>query len=283
MGPTAAHTARSSDRVVIAIRIRIFGSDVAGRAYIEETRTLDVSRNGALIIVGRNLIPQEEIVLHVEATGKESPAQIVGQVRSEPEGFVYGVRLLDPSVNLWDINFLPLSESERAIMRTLLECAKCHLREVVYLEEYEAEVYHAHRYIYHECKRCREATIWNEAAYEAPGKKDMVVPPPPPRPAEPVPRPRTEDRRRHSRLKSQFRACIRYKQHYQEEILEVNNVSRGGVCFETPKHLKPGTKFDIAIPYSPGMANIFVPAEVVRLRPLPDKNRYEIGAAYLKR
>ena len=60
MGPTAAHTARSSDRVVIAIRIRIFGSDVAGRAYIEETRTLDVSRNGALIIVGDVLKARKE-------------------------------------------------------------------------------------------------------------------------------------------------------------------------------------------------------------------------------
>jgi hypothetical protein len=282
MGTTDSHTVRSSDRVAISIRIRVFGSEVDGRAFIEEAQTLDVSRNGGLIIIDRNLTPEEEIVIRVEDTGKESPAQIVGQIRSEPDGFVYGVKLLEPSVNLWDINFLPLSESERAIMRTLLECAKCHLREVVYLEEYETEVYYAHRYLYHPCKRCRESTIWNEAACEAPEKKEKLAPPAPPAPAEPVPARRTVNERRHVRIKCQFPACIRYKQHYREEILQVNNISRGGVCFNTGKPLTPGTKFDIAIPYSPGVANIFVPAEVVRVKPIPHENLYEVGAAYLQ-
>jgi hypothetical protein len=65
--------------------------------------------------------------------------------------------------------------------------------------------------------------------------------------------------------------------------LEVNDVSRGGACFTTRKYLPPGTKMEIAVPYSPGMANIFVPAEIVRLKAIPDKEFYECGAAYIKR
>ena len=287
MGKPVGYTTRASDRVAIAILVRIFGSDVDGRAYVEEARTQVVSRNGALIVVDRKLIPQEEVVLHVKATGKESPAQIVGQVRRELEGFVYGIRVLEPRVNLWDIKFPPLSESSRALLRTLLECAKCHLREVVYFEEFEAEVFQAHRFIHHDCQRCRESTIWKKVDYETPPESIDAPPKSVGSPSPSAAAVQTDslppsNRRRHPRIKCQFRACIRYKQHYDEEILEVENISRGGVCFATSKCLVPGTKFDIAIPYSPGTANIFVPAQVVRQRPIPGKNLYEIGAAYLR-
>jgi hypothetical protein len=282
MGTTPSHPARSTDRVAIVIQIQIFGADVEGLAYSEEARTLEVSRNGALILVNRNLTPQEEIMIRRKRTGKEAPAQIVGQVRKEPDGFVYGVTLLDPSINLWDINFIPLSESERPVARTLLECAKCRLREVVYLEEFEAEVYHANRYIYHPCKRCRESTIWNETAHEPTERKQEVAWPPPAPLPEPAPPPRTRNERQYTRIHCKLQACIRYKQ-YEEEVLEVNDLSRGGICFTTRKYLTPGTRIEIAIPYSPGNANIFVPAEIVRLKPIPEKNLYECGAAYLKR
>jgi len=278
-----ASRTRLFDRVTIAIPIRIFGSDLKGRAYSEEGRTLEVSRNGALIAIPRELIPQEEVVLRVEATGKEAAAQIVGQVRRERDELIYGVKLVDPSANLWDINFPPLSESGRAVMRTLLECAKCHRRDVVHLEEFETEVFLAHRYIYHDCPRCRESTIWNETAYgaaDAPvaasrGTPSLAFP-------APSPKARTVNERRHVRTKCQLRACIRFRQNYPEEVLQLKNISRGGVCFATAKNLSPGTRFDIAVPYSPEMANIFVPAEVVRVRPLPNENRYEIGAAYVR-
>jgi len=282
MGATPSRPPRKTDRVALGIQIRIFGADVEGRAFSEEARTLEVSRTGAMILANRNLTPLEEILIRRERTGKEAPAQIVGQVRKEPDGFVYGVRLLDPSINLWDINFVPLSESDRGVGRTLLECAKCQLREVVYLEEFEAEVYHANHYLYHNCKRCRESTIWKQTAHE-PTEREQEIPPPPPAPSpEPLPAPRPRIERRHNRINCKLKACIRFKQ-YDDEVLEVEDVSRGGVCFTTRKYLSPGTKIEIAMPYSPGMANIFVSAEIVRLTPIPDKNLYECGAAYLKR
>jgi hypothetical protein len=281
MGTTPSHPARSTDRVALVIQIRIFGADVEGRAFSEEARTLEVSRQGAMILANRNLTPQEEILIRRERTGKEAPAQIVGQVRKEADGFVYGVRLLDPSVNLWEINFVPLSETERGVGRTLLECAKCQLRKVVDLEEFEAEVYYANRYIYHTCNRCRESTIWKETAHE-PTEREPVGPPPPPAPTpEPAPAPRSEIVRQHNRINCKLKACIRFK-HDDEEVLEVDDVSRGGCGFTTYKYLPPGTTIEVALPYSPGMANIFVPAEIVRRRHIPEQYMYQYGAAYIK-
>lgn len=284
MDSTPAYPARTSDRVAIGIQVQIFGSDVEGHAYSENARTVEVSRGGALITVKRHLTPEEEVIIRRERTSKEALARIVGQVKQSSDGFVYGVKLLDPDVNIWDINFVPLSESERAVARTLLECAKCRLREVVYLEEFETEVYHANRFIYRTCKRCRESTIWNEAAHEA-AERDagLKPPPPPPPPPAPTPEPRTKNERRHNRIRCHLQACIRFQKFFEEEVLEVNDMSRGGISFLTRKYLAPGTKIEIAMPYSPGMANIFVPAEIVRLRHLPNKNMYECGAAYLKR
>lgn len=282
MGTTLSRPARLSDRVALSIQIRVFGKDGEGREFSAEGRTLEVSRHGALILTNRNLTPQEEILIRRELTGKKASAQIVGQVRQEPEGLAYGMRFLDPSINLWDIDFRPLSESERAVGRTLLECAKCRLREVVYLEEFEAEVYYANRSIYHPCKRCLESTVWNETAHESAEREQVISPPQDAPPPEPAPAPRTRNERQHTRINCRFQACIRYLPHNEEDTLEVNDISRGGICFTTHKHLAPGTQFEIAIPYSAGNANVFVPAEIVRLKTIPNQNRYEYGAAYVR-
>ncbi len=287
MGTNWSHAPRASDRVTLNLQIRISGTGVDGHVFSEKARTLLVSRNGAMILIGRNLTPQEEILIRREGIGKESPALVLGQVRKQADGFVYGVKLLNPSINLWEINFVPLSEEERAVGRTLLQCGKCGLREVIYLEEFEAEVFHANRYIYHTCNRCHESTIWNETKHDPTEWMREISPPPPPPapppPPEPVPMPRSKNERRHNRIGCKLRACIRFESHFEDEVLEINDVSRGGVSFTTRKYLAPGTKIEIAVPYSAGMANIFVPAEIVRLKPIPDKNLYECGAAYIKR
>jgi hypothetical protein len=282
-----SHLPRTSDRVTLTLQIRISGTAVDGHVFSEKARTLLLSPNGAMIIIGRNLTPQEEILIRRDAIGKESPAQVLGLVKKQADGFVYGVKLLNPTVNLWEINFIPLSEEQRAVGRTLLQCGKCGLREVIYLEEFEIEVYHANQYIYHTCNRCGEPTIWNGTKHDPEEWMREVTPspppPPPPPPPESQPAPRTKNERRHNRIGCKLQACIRYESHFDDEVLEINDVARGGVSFKTRKYLAPGTKIEIAVPYSKGMANIFVPAEIVRLKAIPDKNLYEYGAAYIKR
>jgi len=282
METNTSHTPQWSDRVPIVIPIQIFGADIEGRTYCEEARTVEVSRNGALILVNRPLIPEAEIMIRRESTGQESPARIVGLLRKELNGFVYAVRLLDSNVNLWDINFAPGNEAVRAVKRILLECAKCRLREEIYLEELEAEVYYANGFIYHPCTRCRESTIWKETKF-APTFREPVpaVPPPAPTP-ELAPQSQFKNTRRHKRVRCNFQACIRGQQNVDEEVFQVKDVSKGGICFMTRKYIAPGTRIDIAAPYSRNTENIFIPAEVVRIREIADNTRYECGAAYLK-
>ena len=282
MGTNTSDPPQWSYRVSIVIQIQIFGADIEGRTYCEEARTLEVSRTGALILAKRQLIPEAEIMIRRERTGKESPARIVGPLRQEPDGFVYAVRLLDPIINIWDINFVPWNEAVGAVKRIPLECAKCRLQEEIYLEEFESEVYHANRFIYHPCARCRESTIWKETKFEATNRELATAILPPGPPLEPGPTPQFKNTRRHKRIRCNFQACIRGQKNHEEEVFEVKDVSRGGICFMTRKYLAPGTKIDVAVPYSRGMVNIFVPAEVVRIRTISENTPYECGAAYLK-
>ena len=73
MGTTPTHSTRSTDRVALAIKIQIFGADIEGRSFTAEARTLEVSRNGALILVNRNLTPQEEIIIHSSLVQMSAP------------------------------------------------------------------------------------------------------------------------------------------------------------------------------------------------------------------
>ncbi len=286
MGTTWSHAPRSSDRVALILPIRISGTTVDGHVFSEKARTLLLSRAGALLVTTRHLTPKSEILIRRDNLGKESPAQVVGLVRKHADGFVYGVKLLNPSINLWEINFVPMSEEERAVGRVLLRCSNCGLQEIIYLEEFETEVFHANRFIYHRCNHCCESTIWNEIKEDPEEWMREVAPsysppPPPPPPVAHGP-PRTKNERRHNRIDCKLMACIRYASHFEDEVLEVDDVSRGGVRFKTRKYLAPGTKIQIAVPYSEGMANIFIPAEIVRMKQIPDKNLYECGAAYIK-
>lgn len=283
MGTSWSHRPRSSDRVALVLPIRISGRGVDGHIFSEKARTVLLSRNGAMILTSRNLTDTEEILIRREAIGKESIAQVVGLVRKQADGFLYGVKLLHPEINMWEINFVPLSEEERAVGRILLQCTKCGLREIIYLEEFETEVFHSNHNIHHRCNRCHDVTVWNEVRNDQEEwMRDVTPAPLPPPPPELPSAPRTANERRHNRVGCKLVACIRFEHNFEDEILKVEDVSRGGVRFQTRKYLSPGTKIQIAVPYSEGMANIFVPAEIVRLEPLSDKNLYECGAAYIK-
>ena len=277
---------RRSDRVSYETAIRVFGTDVGGTGFIEEGRTVVLSHDGAAIILKRKLCPQQVIIIRSSQTGKEADARVVGQIGRKPAGRLYGVAFLDATVNLWEIDFPPPSESEDAVGRVLLECGHCRSRELVCLDDFEVEVFEANRSISRACKRCQDTTHWKEAPPEAPKEVKQVevespaearqLPPPP------GPSPRTEDERQHVRARVKVTALIRHAG-LGDEVIATENVSRSGLCFRSRKGYYVGSRIEVALPYSPGPANIFVPARIVRTQELPGEYLLaEYGAEYIK-
>jgi len=68
---------------------------------------------------------------------------------------------------------------------------------------------------------------------------------------------------------------------YGEEVVSTEDVSRGGFRFISRKDYPLGTVIDAALPYSPGAANIFMPAKIVQKEAGDSEGMFAHGAAYI--
>ncbi len=273
---------RRSDRVSVSLPIHVSWSVPTGRQLAEKTQALVINRHGATIILRRKLAPAQEITIRSEETEKVSSARVVGEIGKHPDGYLYGVSLQDPSVNLWGVDFPSLAESETAVARQLLECDSCRTREVVYLDELQTEVFEANRSLSRSCERCSAWTLWKLAFHEAPAQRNLQGLQPQPVPASPrAPASRTRNERKDVRVPLKVTACIR-QPGALDEVVDVDNVSRGGLRFWSRKTYLKGSRIEVAVPYTPGAPAIFVDARIVRCRELQGKRTREYGAAYLR-
>jgi hypothetical protein len=170
---------RRSDRITLELPIQVSGTDGMAKAFVENARTLVVSRHGAKILLNRRLVPEQELTMRCITTEKEADVRIVGQLGKSSEGYYYGIEILDPELDVWGIDFPALAESEKAVARVLLECAGCHSRELTYLDELEAEVFDVNKCISRPCKRCSNVTLWKESRAATEQLPLAVVPNPP--------------------------------------------------------------------------------------------------------
>ncbi len=274
-GPRLPH-ARRSDRVPIELDIKVWGTDGQGRGFIEDTQTAIVSQHGAKIRLSHKMVPEQELTVRCVKTGKESDIRVVGQIGGGPGEYFYGIQLLNVEVNLWGIEFPPITESEKAVARALMECTCCHTQELVCLNEFEAEVFEASGSLSRRCKRCTDTSLWKQSVATAPGE-----PAPQPATAEASQAPaaaqgRTENERKEVRIGLKMRACIRTKE-LGEEVFITENVSRGGLSFKSDNRYIVGTSVEVAIPYDPGARNVFAPAQIMHAEYLPAEGRILYG------
>src|SRR6266849_3106163 len=129
---------RQSERVLLTLPIRISGAGEYGKEFVEEGHTVDVSRQSATIMVDRELRPGQNIKIQRIGVFKEAMAQVVGQIMRGTQGLLYGIALVDPNVNLWDISFPAVCEADKAVLRALLRCVACGQLEGWYFKKLKA-------------------------------------------------------------------------------------------------------------------------------------------------
>jgi hypothetical protein len=264
---------RRSDRVALSLPLEVTGSDCSGQSFLEQTHTLIISRHGASVVLSRRLAPGDEVLLYRSDTKKKALAHVVGQIGGRGGGYVYGLALNNPEDwKFWGIWFPPLEESEDAVVRVLLECDQCSRREVVYLDELEAEVFDANRSLGRRCGDCNSSTLWTQSRERPTTPREGGA-------AVGGHRPRNE--RKQLRIRVKMAACIR-QPGFDEETVVVEDVSRGGLSFHSCKEYLKGSRIEVALPYTPGVANVFVPARILHARPVPGENVNRYGVAYIK-
>jgi hypothetical protein len=258
--------------------IEVLGSDHTARDFYDNSRTLIVSRHGAKILLTRKLVPDQEITIRCLETGKEGVCRVVGHITEEAEGYTYGVSFLDAEVNPWGIEFPPSSEAEKALGRVVLECSRCHTRELAYLDGYELEVLQARQSLSRRCRRCNDASIWKK-----PFAQELAPEGSPPPPV------REEDREKRSAPRTDLKvmACVRYLDVEQmemvEEIVTTRNLSSNGLSFESRKQYAEAAKIEVAVPFTPGGGNIFIPSRIFYVQHPPDSEVTLYGVAYIRR
>jgi hypothetical protein len=293
--------ARRSSRVPKEIAILLTGSDMEGKVFSEQTKTVLLSRHGAGIVSRYKLSAEQELILRRLDTNKETEVRLVGQIGVEDEVYTYGVAFLESTNNFWGIQFPTPSEEEQQASVVLMECGSCQTRETVEQSDLESDVYRINEGIVRYCKNCGSSTFWkrgSEDIEEVPAVVEMVqsrsmgwvdeeepspvsAPVAVAAPPEPAPAGRRENRRKHVRTKVNFKACVRSFAH-GDDIVTCEDVSRGGLCFKSRKPYVENFKIEVAAPYTPGMQNFFTAAEIVHVRELKDEKKFRCGVAYLK-
>ncbi len=280
MGKQTQAEKRRSDRLTIAMSLQVTGMDQSGQRFMEQVRTLSVSRDGATIVVRRELTPGQQVIIRRPENDKTANARVVGQIGGQPHGYVYGLALPNPGTNLWDILFPPLADADKAVLRLLLECTGCRAHEIVYLNELETEVFEASSSLSRACQSCSDWTVWKQAPSEVPAEhletQSNALPE-----SHPASKSRAKKGRKEVRVHFNEKACIRHPG-FGEEVVHVENVSRGGLCFHSSKAYLEGSRIEVAVPYSPGAPCIFVPARIVRARELPGKGLKKYGVTYAR-
>ena len=254
--------------------------DLKGESFTEQTQTVVITRHGAALVLSRKLSPGLQLTVRRPLAGKEAIFQVVREIGKQGDSHVYGVACVDANVNLWGIEFPPLTEAAKAAGRVLLQCSRCETREVAHLDEAEMEIFQANRSVNRPCKRCATSTEWQPVSSETKTKpvlRQTESPAPAAAPAGPA----VKNRRKEPRTKLELSACIR-EPGSGENVVSTENISRSGLCFRSAKRYSEGTPIDVAVPYEPGGANIFVPARIVHSAELKPGRLFRHGVQYLK-
>ena len=285
--PMEPASVRRSDRVSLTLWLEASGTDAHGQEFNQLIRTLLINRNGAVILLDRELAPEQQIHVKRKAPSeahRQSLVRVVGKFGQQKDDYVYGIEILDAAVDLWGVEFPPIAESAEAVARMLLECTYCRRREVVYLNEMELRGFETNRGIARHCKICGVPSIWTQAPHEdekaiaaraaRQAREGAAQPPPMPEGAQPE--------RQRMRQQTRLTACIR-QAGADDELAVCEDISPVGMCFRSKRRYDVNAAIDVAVPYTPDAANIFLPARIVYSEEIPKAGLFRHGTEYRQR
>ena len=278
---------RRTDRVSLTLLLDVSGIDSQGQEFNSPARTLQINRNGAVIILDRDLKAEQRLNIQRRApseSNRRGEVRVVRQFGRQEDGYLYGVEILDPAADLWGVEFPAIAESPDAVARMLLDCISCRSRDVVYLNELELRTFETNRGIARHCKTCGVPSIWVQAPNE--DEKKLFA-----RSARArrgsdaqgsLPSGGEQRGRQRLRLKTRLTACVRQPD-TDDELAVCEDISPVGMCFRSKRRYDADAAIEVAVPYSPDAANIFLPARVVYSEEIPKAGLFRHGTEYRKR
>lgn len=276
---------RRSGRMPKEIGILLVGSDTHGKDFIERTKTVVLSRHGAGIVSAHKLGVEQEMILVQVENNREVEIRIVGQIGSSGGWYTYGVAFLNPHLNFWGVEFPSEACAEVSGSSMELQCNRCSHCEVIAPDTLELDIYALQGGILRDCKYCKTSTLWIQGSQKA--RHSVELPLAAPAPSEPavslesrhdaVP---SRNKRKYPRINVKFTACVR-SPGSEDNLVQCENVSRGGLCFKANKRYYANSYIEVAAPYAPGSPCILGPAKIIYVQELPEEKMFRCGVQYL--
>lgn len=269
---------RRSDRISISFTLEALGTDAESRPFLETARTVVVNRHGALVSLTHKLRVGQMITVRRRVSDgsiRQAEVRVVACEKETANGGEYGVGFVDPNLDFWGIEFPAPERAIDAVVRLLVECSHCRCQELAYLDSRELKEFEANHLFARHCRMCESPTIWKQPleSISRSGTQES---------RQGIGSSSTSPERETTRYETRLTACVREKPG-MEEMAVCENVSRQGIAFRTKNRYREGSQVEVAVPYTPGMANVFVPAIVIHVRALPTAGLYRHGARYLRK
>ena len=257
---------RRSDRVMVSVPIDVIATDIHGAHFEEACVTEMVSLHGATIALANRASSEHPVRLRRRALDVEVRARILGQMGLRPGRNVYGVAFLEDAPDFWGIRFPPPEEGTDSLARTALMCAECNQILLFALNEIELRVFEANQSLTFGCESCGHNVVWMPVPSNSRFRSQRAAANP-------------QDRK-HARTRMKATACIQ-EPGKPDDLVEVLDISRGGVSFRGRHPYAVNSWIHFAVPYTPGAANIFVSGRVAWRREMGN-GIHEHGVQYVK-
>ena len=268
---------RNTERLLLAIPIRVLGLKCQKGEFIEDTRTAIVNDRGARIALKQPVFPHDTLRIINLNNYQKSDFRVVAASGTSDQGVAeWGVQCLDPSENIWGIEFAPPLQGKTG---ALLQCSECRKEGFAALTDPELVSLTDRNFILRSCSQCARPTRWQYSSIRHPSREHefgaSVASPERPAPvAEPANR-RSDDRRG-----AKHPILVRNSQN-QEETSATENVSPGGLAVSLALDLKVGDAIQVTQPDSPASPQLARPAIVRRRSAYPLGGRRLYGLQFV--
>ena len=112
--PTQAANQRRSQRILLAIPVRVSGKRANGTPFVEHTKTLIVNAHGALLQLEEPVREGQALSVRNVTTGEETPCKVVDLNPVANGVSEVGVEFAEPNPHFWRVSFPPTDWSARS-------------------------------------------------------------------------------------------------------------------------------------------------------------------------
>jgi hypothetical protein len=266
---------RKTKRLFTRIPVRVQGRDEMEKPFVEETTTLEVSRDGARVPL--RVTPR--FGARLEMTNLSTQVTTVALVTHRcPQSYSglaeWGLEFADPVPDFWSIAFQETREGQPLVVSALLACQRCGRKEMVNLSSAQYEGLGEEYFLSRACPVCGASTQWQVVAREEEEPSALAV-------AGANAGAAGWDDRRTSRRLALKAPILITTTNGSSEAREAQDLSKFGLSFTASLELKAGDRIEVSIGHGVAETPSLRKCLVVWRKPREKSGQYLYGVKFL--